>query len=130
LGLKHTCCIEIDTENREADKMQARDEEEIAEIRYENERGVQMLESLMLDFEAKFDGLGLSLIEFLEGYWHTRMVEHLLECDPYDEEHHQGTRSIGVILQVEESDLDRVSLFIGAQVKEVDAYDADGWSLL
>lgn len=126
LGLKHICCIEIDTEDREADKMQARDEEEIAEIRYEDTRGVQMLESLMIDFEAKFDGFGLSLIEFLEGYWHTRMVEHLLECDPYDEEHHQGTRSIGVILQVEESDLDRVSLFIGAQVKEVDEHDADG----
>jgi hypothetical protein len=126
LGLKHTCCIEIDTRDREANEMRCRDEEEIAEIGQENKPVIETLETLVSEFEAIFDELGLPLIEFLEGYWHTRMMEHLLERDPYNEEHDQGARSIGVILQAERSELNRVPLLIGAQVKEV---DVDGWSL-
>ncbi|GLI72709.1 hypothetical protein PoHVEF18_000890 [Penicillium ochrochloron] len=120
LGLKHTCCIEIDTKDRETNEMRCRDEEEIAEIWQENRPVIETLEILVSEFEAKFDELGLSLVGFLEGYWHTRMTEHLLERDPYNEEHDQGARRIGVILQAEESKLDRVPLLIGAQVKEVD----------
>jgi hypothetical protein len=126
LGLKHTCCIEIDDEDKDADQMRARDEEEISEIQEENKPGIEVLDSLMLEFEKKFDELGFPLIEFLEGYWHTRMVQHVLERDPYDEKHDQETRSIGVVLQADEGDLDRVSLFIGAQVKEVDDDDING----
>jgi hypothetical protein len=119
LGLKHTCCIEIDNEDKEAHEMRARDEEEISEIHEENKAGIEVLDRLMLEFEEKFDELGLPLIEFLEGYWHTRMVQHLLERDPYNENHDREARKIGVILQADEGDLDKVSLFIGAQVKEV-----------
>lgn len=120
LGLKHTCCIEIETKDRETNEMRCRDEEEITEIRQENGSVIETLEILVSEFEAKFVELGLPLIEFLEGYWHTRMIEHLLERDPYNEEHDRGARSIGVILQAEESELDRVPLLIGAQVKELD----------
>jgi hypothetical protein len=118
LGLKHTCCIEIDTKDREVNEIRCRDEEEIAEIRQENKPVIETLEILVSEFEAKFDELGLPLIEFLEGYWHIRITEHILERDPYNEEHDQGARSIGVILQAEESELNSVLLLIGAQVKE------------
>ncbi|KAJ5370920.1 uncharacterized protein N7496_007012 [Penicillium cataractarum] len=125
LGLKHTCCIEIDgvawlSDRKTADEMEGREEDEIAEIREESVRGIEELEQLVLDLEAAFARLGLPLIEFLEGYWHTRMVEHLLKRDPYNEEHDREARNLGVILQVQDGeDLDRVSLLIGAQVKEI-----------
>jgi hypothetical protein len=133
LGLKHTCCIEIDgvvkaSDRRDADKMVGRDHEEIAEIRAENMQGMETFYQLVAEFEVKFTELGLPIMEFLECYWHPYMVQHLLERDPYSEEHDRETRNIGVILQAEEEDFDRVSLLIGAQIKEVDDED-DGWSL-
>jgi hypothetical protein len=48
----------------------------------------------------------------------------LSKLDPYDEEHHKGTRSIGVFLQGDENPFDRVSLLIGAQVKEIKIEEA------
>jgi hypothetical protein len=56
------------------------------------------------------------------------MAQHLLECDPYNENHDREARSIGVVLQAEEAELDRVSLLIGAGIKEV--IDGDGGSVL
>lgn len=119
LGLKHTCCIEIDgvvkaPNRRNADEMVSRDSEEIAEIRAENTQDMESFNQLMPEFEAQFVELGLPIMEFLECYWHPRMVKHLLKRGPYSEEHDRETRSIGVILQVEEEDLDRVSLLVGA----------------
>jgi hypothetical protein len=108
--------------------MVGRDHEEIAEIRAENMQGMETFYQLVAEFEVKFTELGLPIMEFLECYWHPYMVQHLLERDPYSEEHDRETRNIGVILQAEEEDLDRVSLLIGAQIKEVDDED-DGWSL-
>lgn len=130
LGLKHTCCIELggvfgSLKRKSADEMEGRDDEEIGEIRQESRNDIAFLEKLMLEFEATFDELGLPLIEFLEGYWHTRMVQHVLERDPYDEKHDREARSIGVILQAEEADFDRVSLLIRAGIKDV--VDDDGW---
>lgn len=135
LGLKHTCCIEIDCvswsrHRKTADEMEGRDEDELAEIREESVSVIEELEQLMLEFEATFAQLGLPLIEFLEGHWHTRMVEHLLKRDPYNEEHDLETRNLGVILQAEDGeDLDRVSLLIGARVKEI-VNDLDDGCLL
>ncbi|KAF3385468.1 hypothetical protein F1880_002702 [Penicillium rolfsii] len=117
LGLKHTCCIELDNKDKEVHEMRCRDEDELAEIRQENSLIIDTFERLVSGFEAKFDELGLPLIEFLEGYWYISMVDHLLERDPYNEEHDQGARSVGVILQAEESELDRVPLLIGAQIR-------------
>ncbi|KAJ5159911.1 uncharacterized protein N7482_006915 [Penicillium canariense] len=124
LGLKHTCCIEIDgvvglLDRRDATEMQGRDHGEITEILEEDAQTIEKHKQLVIDFEAKFDELGLSILEFLEGYWHTHMVEYLLGGDPYNEDHDVGARSMGVFLQAEENVLDRVSLLIGAQVKEV-----------
>ncbi|KAL4964055.1 uncharacterized protein BDV14DRAFT_201306 [Aspergillus stella-maris] len=96
----------------------------LAEIAEENKQGVEVLENFILEFDAKYHELGLSIWEFLEGYWHTRMVEYLCERDPYDEEHDREARSMGVFLQPEENDpLDRVSLLIGGRVKEVSFED-------
>jgi hypothetical protein len=133
LGLNHTCCSELggvfgSLKRKSADEMEGRDEGEIGEIQQESRNGVEFLEELMLEFEATFDELGLPLIEFLEGYWHTRMAQHLLECDPYNENHDREARSIGVVLQAEEAELDTVSLLIGAGIKEV--IDGDGGSVL
>lgn len=125
LGLKHTCCIEINRDlfvrnRREVDEMISREEEEIAEILEEDKQGIETLEQLVGRFEAKFKELGLPIWVFLEGYWHTYMVEFLSGFDPYDEEHDQDTRNLGVILQREENPLDRVSLLIGAQIQGIE----------
>ncbi|KAJ5128548.1 CDR ABC transporter [Penicillium atrosanguineum] len=100
--------------------MISREQEEIVEILEEDKQGIKKLDRLVMDFEAKIEELGLPIWEFLEGYWYNYMVEHLSELDPYDEEHDQGTRGLGVILQEEHNPLDRVSLLIGAQIKEVE----------
>lgn len=120
LGLKHTCCVEINDYDNAKD-MESRDKSEIMNILDEDRRGLEDLELLVHEFEAKFEELCLPVMESLEGYWHTRMLEFLLKRDPYDEEHHKGARSLGVFLEAEEDGIpDRISLLVGAQVKELD----------
>ncbi|KAL4928506.1 uncharacterized protein BDV17DRAFT_291718 [Aspergillus undulatus] len=95
---------------------------ELAEIMEENKPGIEVLEQLILEFDPMYNELGVSIWEFLEGCWHTRMVEYFCERDTYDEEHERDARSIGDFLQPEESNLlDRVSLLIGGRVKEVES---------
>jgi hypothetical protein len=113
IGLRHTCCIEIEDEET-AEDMEGREERELLEILEEDERELEDLKGLISEFERKFDDLGLPIWEFLETYWHKRVVEYLLKQDPYDEEHNRAVNAIGIDLQVEEEvPLDRVSLLIG-----------------
>jgi hypothetical protein len=94
--------------------MEGREERELLEILEEDERELEDLKGLISEFERKFDDLGLPIWEFLETYWHKRVVEYLLKRDPYDEEHNRAVNAIGIDLQVEEEvPLDRVSLLIG-----------------
>ncbi|KAJ5434000.1 hypothetical protein N7491_004595 [Penicillium cf. griseofulvum] len=118
LGLKHSCCINISFGPWRMFKLVDREEEEVEEIRDEEKSRILELEKLLAELEIKFDDLGQPLMEFLEGYWHTRMIEVLSQRDPYDEEHVIESRQIGVTLEPDECVVpDRVSLLIGSKIK-------------
>lgn len=131
LDLKHTCCINHQNDSYPCGdfKLKSRDEDEIEEILDEERLRLKDLEQLMNEFEAKFDELGLPIMDFLDGYWHTRMMSFLSERDPYDEEHVMGARRIGVKLEVEEEPffLDNVCLrLFGSKVKDVSDGSSEG----
>lgn len=116
LGLKHSCCIKKEI-FPEGFKFESRDEEEIREILDEEKSRIIELEKLLDELKIKFDELGLPVMEFLEGYWHTRMIEALSHRDPYDEEHIIESRRIGVSLEPDECVVpDRVSLLLGSKI--------------
>jgi hypothetical protein len=118
LGLKHSCCINISGGLWGMFKLVSREEEEVEEIREEEKLRILELEKLLAELKIKFDDLGQPVMEFLEGYWHTRMIEVLSQRDPYDEEHVIESRRIGVTLELDECVVpDRVSLLIGSKIK-------------
>ena len=117
VGLKHTCCIEIDCPrvtytSQGVHDIVGRDHEEISEIRAENSYQLDLFNSLITHFELKHNELGLPLMHFVEEYWFPYILAHLLTCDPFSEEHDQATRELGVILHPEEPDLSQVSLLL------------------
>ncbi|CAI7568372.1 unnamed protein product [Penicillium crustosum] len=116
LGLKHSCCIK----NHDYSvffKFESREEEEIREILDEEKLRIIELEKLLDELKIKFDELGLPVMEFLDGYWHTRMIEVLSHRDPYDEEHIIESRRVGVSLEPDECLVsDRVSLLLGSKI--------------
>ncbi|KAF4770001.1 hypothetical protein HAV15_011884 [Penicillium sp. str.  len=115
LGLKHSCCIEKYPSFRLS--FESREEEEIKEILDEEKSRMIELEKLLDELNFKFDELGLPVMEFLEEYWQTRMIEVLSHRDPYDEEHIIESRRIGVTLEPDECVVpDRVSLLIGSKI--------------
>lgn len=117
LDLKHSCCIDDHPFLFYRMKFESREEEEIAEIIDEEKSRIIELETLLDELKIKFDELGLPVMEFLEGYWHTRMIEVLSQRDPYDEEHIIESRRIGVSLEPDECIVpDRVSLLLGSKV--------------
>lgn len=116
LGLNHSCCLESDPAFRGL-KFESREEEEIREILDEEKSRIIELEKLLDELKIKFDELGLPVMEFLEGYWHTRMIEVLSHRDPYDEDHIMESRRIGVTLEPDECVVpDRVSLLLGSKI--------------
>ncbi|MCJ1251860.1 hypothetical protein MMC30_009098 [Trapelia coarctata] len=48
------------------------DEDDRQEIRLEQEEQVARMEDLILEFETKYQEMGIPLIDFFEGYWHKR----------------------------------------------------------
>jgi hypothetical protein len=117
LCLRHTCCMVHHGDFR----LQHRDRPEVEEILDEDRLRLEALDRLVTEFDDKFDELGLPIMEFLQGYWHTRMIEYLSERDPYDQEHVVESRKLGVELEPEPWVVpDRVSLLIRPQVMEVD----------
>lgn len=116
LGLKHSCCLEKHTFFRDF-KFEGREEEEIREILDEEKSRIIELETLLDELKIKFDELGLPVMEFLEGYWHTRVIEVLSHRDPYDEDHIMESRGIGVTLEPDECVVpDRLSLLLGSKI--------------
>lgn len=90
-----------------------RDRQEVDEILDEDRLGVEALETLVAEFDAKFDELGLPIMDFMQGFWYTRMIEYLSARDPYDQEHVVQSRKLGVELEPEPWVVpDRVSLLI------------------
>lgn len=73
------------------------DEEEISQIRDEHSASIRQLDELMLEFDGKYDELGVGVPEFLGGYWRTRMDEVLEEQDIQPDKAIKF-REIGVIL--------------------------------
>lgn len=123
LGLTHSCCTEINyywgfEEN-------ARDEADLNEIREEQEEELQVFEQLVSEFEAQYDALGLPIMDFLRGVWSDRMIEfHSTHAD-FDEKHHEETRSLGISLEIGDSEIPLVVQLLAQQVKEVDSDSTD-----
>ena len=125
LGLKHSCCVNGKYghniyEPWDELKLRDREEEDVEEILEEQKPAIIQLESLLAEMKAKMDDLGHPVMQFLEGYWYTRMIEVLSHRDAYNEKHIKESRQIGVILEPEEFFVPGgVSLLIGAKVQEI-----------
>lgn len=77
---------------------------------------------LVTEFEDKFDELGLPILDFLQGFWYSRMISFLSERDSYDQEHVLESRKLGVELKAEDWVLpNRVSLLIRPPVEEIES---------
>ena len=92
LELRHTCCFDSEEGPMRIVKFE---EEERAEIQDEDKDKIELLESLLLDFEEHRGAE--DLISFLEGYWAVRMDQVLKEQDHRVDE--EGLREIGVVLE-------------------------------
>ncbi|KAI9685709.1 MAG: hypothetical protein M1822_004269 [Bathelium mastoideum] len=100
LRLLHTCCTPDGRPDEGVVIAElAADEQDRREIRLEQADRVEMLETLLEEFETKFGELGLPLHVFLRGYWKERMREVRRERHPTDT---PGLRDLGVGLHEEE----------------------------
>ncbi|OJJ00791.1 hypothetical protein ASPVEDRAFT_590403 [Aspergillus versicolor CBS 583.65] len=79
------------------------DPEECREIREEESTMIVQLDELMVEFDQKYDELGVGIRKFLEGYWHTRMGE-VLQGHDIDPDEAMKLREIGVVLDDVSSD--------------------------
>lgn len=124
LGMKHTCCryihrcygeegdhpVSVDEYWHAADAIidgefqlvQITEDDEIAEIQDEDKHLVARLDSLVEEFDAKFEELGQSLVEFFYGYWSERMEEIGKEVDELSQEDVEAIQETGVILEFRE----------------------------
>lgn len=124
LGMKHTCCSYIHRcygeegeypdflgedwhaadaiIDGEFQLVQITEDDEIAEIQDEDKHLVARLDSLVEEFDAKFEELGQSLVEFFYGYWSERMEEIENEVDELSQEDVEAIQETGVILEVRE----------------------------
>ena len=91
LGLRHTCC----RRTWYSRTFLTIDAEEAAEIRDEDRKGIQLLESLLLKFKENYDDRDLKT--WLDEYWKPEMEEILAARDRevHDE---AGLREAGVVL--------------------------------
>ncbi|KAI9373044.1 hypothetical protein BJX61DRAFT_505024 [Aspergillus egyptiacus] len=128
LGLTHTCCHQV----KEYDNMgllfdiKDRDPNEVGEIRDEERALLARFEDLLTEFNSKFDEMGLPILEFLNHYWHPRMMDFLSRRDSYDEDHFTEASRLGVRLELDEYPIpNRVSLRLGSKVWELSGSDAE-----
>ena len=89
LGLRHTCC------DYEYGFFKTVEPAEADEIRDEDRDGIQLLESLLPEFEEKLADEDIK--SFIDGYWSTRMEEVLAARDEESVDK-AGIREAGVIL--------------------------------
>lgn len=125
LGMKHTCCKyryrdphlvkpDLDADGRELARggtftwdilkgtfhpIQLMEPEEMAEIWYEDAHLAEQLESLMAEFESRYDELGIPFDDFFYGHWWKRMKEVEVERDALSPQDREAFREIGVILE-------------------------------
>lgn len=95
LGLTHTCCK---VHPRGYGMPTARDSAECAEIRDEERLWLSKLETLVAEFQEKYTELGVTVPEFLRGYWKARMEEVEREDGPLDDEEIAKIRDLGVVI--------------------------------
>lgn len=104
LGLRHTCCTEVDDHWFGVNKS-VRDECELHEIRAEQKLDIERYEILVSEFKAQFDALGLPLMDFLQSIWYERMIKFLSECDPCDSVHQEETAKLGIFLNMYDAEI-------------------------
>lgn len=97
LGLRHTCCEFY------VSLFRTPKPEEVDEFRDEDHEGIQLLESLLSEFEEKRGDEDIK--SFVNGYWSTRMEEVLAALDevPIDR---TAMREIGVIVEDDDGSSD------------------------
>ena len=93
LELRHTCCSFSRTSY--VIRRVKFEKEERAEIQDEDKEKIELLQSLLLEFEEHRGTQ--DLISFLEGYWAVRMEEVLEELKSGVDE--EGLRGMGVVLE-------------------------------
>ena len=93
--LTHTCC----EENPDYGLLYARyDSTEREEVHDEERLLISKLETLVAKFTEKYTELGVSLPDFLKGYWKTRMEEIEREEAPLDDEEIAKIEELGVVI--------------------------------
>ena len=96
LKLRHTCCMMGDLDSENEVIVVPYDDEEALEIKEEQKEQLEKLESLLVEFEDKYNQSGSSFIEFLGGYWEDRMAEVSREEVPIDQ---NALGNLGVTLR-------------------------------
>lgn len=115
LDLRHTCCRDSNFDQT----LKCPDEDEVHEIRDEEQKLLEDFERLVADLTEKFENSGLPIMDFLQGPWYQDVVEYLSHLDPCDEEHVKETQGIGMNLEVAWGVPDRTSLLVGSRVAEI-----------
>lgn len=95
LALTHTCCKRRDSVY---DLSLDMDKTEREEIRDEERWMISKLDALVTEFENEYTELGVSLPEFLNGYWKNRMEEVASEEEPLDDGEIAKIRDLGVVI--------------------------------
>ncbi|KAH6987109.1 hypothetical protein EDB80DRAFT_782491 [Ilyonectria destructans] len=124
LGMKHTCCrythrcyghdgyysfsgqeywhVAHEIMDGEFQLVHVPEDDEIVEIQDEDKHLAARLDTLVEEFEAKFEELGQSLVDFFYGYWWEKMDEIENEADELSQEDVEAIQDTGVILEVRE----------------------------
>jgi hypothetical protein len=76
------------------------DPEEALEIREEESELINQLEALVVEFNEKYDELGVGILELFNGYWKTRMSEVLTPAGR-DEGILRRAQEVGVVVSGE-----------------------------
>lgn len=95
LALTHTCCTR---RYKAYDMRHDMDKTEREEIRDEERLMISKSDALVTEFEEKYTELAVSLPDFLNGYWKTRMEEVESEEEPLDEGEIAKIKDLGVVI--------------------------------
>lgn len=100
LDLRHTCCEINNYRSFNATVIcEPYDDQELHEIQEEQAEQMEKLETLLIEFENKYEESGSTLSEFLNGYWKDRMNEVLSEEGAVD---HEALKEMGIVLRKED----------------------------
>jgi hypothetical protein len=101
------------------DYVDLKDQQDVENIQEEDPHRYHELEQLVSELESEFHQRDLSIMEFLDNYWHARMINYLSTPGHYDEEHIQKTRNLSVFLEPHDINIPDVVFYFGNQVEEV-----------